>query len=162
MSPVLVDDDAQAADAEGQDLRVALLRLDLRLRLIVEAQRTELTERARDPFRGLYVSDADIDVALGDRRPTTWPSCCAPARLDRCRHDCGTWPISSTSTCSTRTPLLVCLAPDLDLRYERLYATCKMTSHGDVRSVDPRCACSAVARTAPGRRRSRRPGRTRG
>src|SRR5450631_3570647 len=50
-------------------LRPALLRLDLRLRLAVEALRGELTERARDPFRGLYISEADVDELLASASP---------------------------------------------------------------------------------------------
>src|SRR4051812_34433687 len=54
-----------ASTATGSsDLRAAVLRLDLRLRLAVDAQRTDLTERAKDPFRGLYISEADVDELL--------------------------------------------------------------------------------------------------
>ena len=34
----------------------ALFQLDLRLRLAVDTLREEMAERARDPFRGLYIS----------------------------------------------------------------------------------------------------------
>ena len=46
------------------DLRAALFRLDLRLRMAVDGFRGDLAERAKDPFRGLYISDADIDELL--------------------------------------------------------------------------------------------------
>src|SRR5437763_1204495 len=49
-------------------LRSALARLDLRLQLAVESQRAELAERARDPFRGLYISEADVDQLLAPDR----------------------------------------------------------------------------------------------
>ena len=104
------------------ELRGALLRLDLRLRLAVEGLRSELTERARDPFRGLYISEADVDELLaatpsadvakhllagpaGDVAPRL-------ARLARLFH-LGAF---------EQEALLICLAPELDLRYERLYA----------------------------------------
>src|SRR5262245_27303888 len=103
-------------------LRPALLRLDLRLRLAVDGLRSEQVERARDPFRGLYISEADVDELLAS----------APAVELAQRHLMG--PVSAGSPRLRRLAklfdldpfeqeaLLVCLAPDVDLRYERLYA----------------------------------------
>jgi hypothetical protein len=109
-----------AADTAG--LRPALLRLDLRLRLAVEGLRGELTERARDPFRGLYISEADVDELLASA---------PPAELAE-RHLAGPFALSSPRLerlsqlfnldAFEQETLLVCLAPDVDLRYERLYA----------------------------------------
>src|SRR5438034_1224091 len=58
---------AEAVGAGGTGLAglgAALLRLDLRLRLVVEAQREVMAERARDPFRGLYISEDAVDALL--------------------------------------------------------------------------------------------------
>jgi AAA+ superfamily predicted ATPase len=98
------------------------LRLDLRLRLAVEDQRGQLTERARDPFRGLYISETEVDELLAS----------APVAEIASRHLAG--PAAPTSPRLGRLAqlfelgefeqdaFLICLAPDLDLRYERLYA----------------------------------------
>jgi SpoVK/Ycf46/Vps4 family AAA+-type ATPase len=111
---------AQPAALEG--LRPALLRLDLRLRLAVEALRTELAERARDPFRGLYISENDVDELLATvppaelaRRHLTGPAAPGSPRLERLAH-------LFQLDAFEQECLLVCLAPDVDLRYERLYA----------------------------------------
>jgi hypothetical protein len=113
----------QAASIRGlAELRPALLRLDLRLRLAVEALRTELTERARDPFRGLYISESDVDTLLASappaelaRRHLAKPAGWASPRLRRLAELFELDPFEQDA-------LLVCLAPDVDLRYERLYA----------------------------------------
>jgi AAA+ superfamily predicted ATPase len=113
----------QAASIRGlAELRPALLRLDLRLRLAVEALRTELTERARDPFRGLYIAEGEVDELLASApsadvalRELSVPAALASPRLERLAHLFELDPFDQDA-------LLVCLAPDLDLRYERLYA----------------------------------------
>lgn len=104
------------------DLHAALFRLDLRLRLAVDAFRADLAERARDPFRGLYISDADVDELLEAipaaelaQRLLDEQVGPVPARLRRLCH------LFELDTFE-REALLVCLAPDVDLRYERLYA----------------------------------------
>ncbi|MGH2367154.1 MAG: hypothetical protein ACRDI2_03060, partial [Chloroflexota bacterium] len=113
-----------AATGEAPDLagfRGALLRLDVRLRLAVEALRGEVAERARDPFRGLYISEAHVDRLLaaappaevGERLLAGSAANVAP-RLDRLARSAGLSPFEQET-------LLICLAPDLDLRYERLY-----------------------------------------
>jgi SpoVK/Ycf46/Vps4 family AAA+-type ATPase len=104
------------------ELQAALFRLDLRLRMAVETFRVDLAERARDPFRGLYISDADIDELLA----STPASELAQRLLDeevgpvpeRVRRLCDLFELDTFE----REALLVCLAPDVDLRYERLYA----------------------------------------
>ena len=40
----------------------------------------DLAERARDPFRGLYISEADVDELLAERPPPSWPSACWPRK----------------------------------------------------------------------------------
>ena len=104
------------------DLDVALQRLDLRLRIAVETFRLDLAEKARDPFRGLYISDSDVDELL-----TNTPAAELAERLledevgpvpTRLRRLSELFGLSAFE----REALLVCLAPDVDLRYERLYA----------------------------------------
>ncbi|MBV9579797.1 MAG: ATP-binding protein [Chloroflexi bacterium] len=104
------------------ELQAALFRLDLRLRMAVETFRVDLAERAKDPFRGLYISDADIDELLAStpaaelaQRLLDEDIGPVPARLRR---------LSELFDLDNfeREVLLVCLAPDVDLRYERLYA----------------------------------------
>jgi ATP-dependent 26S proteasome regulatory subunit len=108
--------------ADGlRGLRPALLRLDLRLRLAVDALRSDAAERARDPFRGLYLSVEDIDYLLADtpavdvarRLLAEAPGVAAP-RLGALAKRFGLDAFAQDA-------LLICLAPDLDLRYERLY-----------------------------------------
>ncbi len=119
ISPPALSPDVERSSPE---LRSALFRLDLRLRLAVDTFRADLAERARDPFRGLYISDADVDELLASTpvaelaerllHEEVGP---VPARLRR---------LSNLFELDTfeREALLVCLAPDVDLRYERLYA----------------------------------------
>jgi len=104
------------------DLEAALSRLDLRLRLAVDAFREELAEKARDPFRGLYISDNDVDELLANapasevaQRLINEELGPVPTRLRR---------LSELFSLDAfeREAVLVCLAPDVDLRYERLYA----------------------------------------
>jgi AAA+ superfamily predicted ATPase len=111
-----------AVSTAMDELRPALLRLDLRLRLAVEAQRGDLAERARDPFRGLYISEADVDELLASappaelaRRHLADPAEPSGARLQRLVQ-------LFQLDVFEQDVLLVCLAPDVDLRYERLYA----------------------------------------
>jgi AAA+ superfamily predicted ATPase len=99
----------------------ALLRLDLRLRLAVDAQRDEIAERARDPFRGLYISEADVDALLASVPSSKtahdllqYPAGQSAPRLQRLAGLFGLQPAEQDA-------LLICLAPDLDLRYERLF-----------------------------------------
>jgi hypothetical protein len=111
------------ATASGRsEVRSALSRLDLRLRLVVEGQRETLAERARDPFRGLYISDADVDEILGDSpeqaladRIYATPVAAAAPRLGRLAR------LFNLNEFEQEV-LLIALAPEVDLRYERLYA----------------------------------------
>src|SRR5262252_874579 len=116
--PIQASSDAQPRP----DLHAALFRLDLRLRMAVDAFRVDLAERARDPFRGLYISDADVDELLASTPATEL----AQRLLDE---EVGPVPTRLRRLCDLfdlvpfeREALLVCLAPDVDLRYERLYA----------------------------------------
>ena len=96
-------------------------RLDVRLRLLVNGFRAELAERARDPLLGLSISDADVDGLLTDApwegRTDGWylrGAALASTRLQRLAELCGLDSFEQEA-------LLVCLAPDVELRYERLY-----------------------------------------
>ncbi len=111
-----------ATASASDDLQAALFRLDLRLRIAVDAFRAELTEKARDPFRGLYISDNDVDELLAD----TPASELAQRLIDE---ELGPIPTRLRRLSELfeldgfeREAVLVCLAPDVDLRYERLYA----------------------------------------
>jgi Winged helix domain, variant/ATPase family associated with various cellular activities (AAA) len=113
---------ATSVEVPQPDLRAALFRLDLRLRMAVDTFRVDLAERARDPFRGLYISDADVDELLASTPATEL----AQRLLDE---EVGPVPTRLRRLCDLfelapfeREALLVCLAPDVDLRYERLYA----------------------------------------
>jgi SpoVK/Ycf46/Vps4 family AAA+-type ATPase len=110
-----------AVTAGQQELQEALLRLDLRLRLAVEGQRELLAERARDPFRGLHVSDADVDSLLAATPPheiarqlLSEPASTVFPRLAWLSRRFGLNPFDQEA-------LLVCLAPELDLSYGLLY-----------------------------------------
>ena len=87
----------------------------------MDTLRDDVAERARDPFRGLYISEADVDGLLADsrRRRSRTSSSATPAaleapRLQRLIRAAGLSPFEAEV-------LLVCLAPEIDLRYERLY-----------------------------------------
>lgn len=114
---------AAVAGTGQTGLEAMLAHLDLRLRLAVEEQRAELAERARDPFRGLYISDADVEALLADTPDAArarqllleQPPAAVSPRLARLVRWFGLDALEQEA-------LLVCLAPDIDLRYERLYA----------------------------------------
>ncbi len=119
---ILFDTAVASSEHDGQDLRAALLRLDVRLRVAVDGQRTDLAERARDPFRGLYISDTDIDQMLGSAAPAELAEHLREGRIGpvppRLQQLARLFDLDAFE----QEALLVCLAPDLDLRYERLYA----------------------------------------
>jgi AAA+ superfamily predicted ATPase len=108
------------------ELGEALLRLDRRLEAALQAFETQQGGPVQDRFRGLYITPQQIGLALG-RRPG------APAfDLDDAERE-PLWAITDGSTAAwiARTfelsafeldVLLIALAPEYDLRYERLYA----------------------------------------
>jgi adenylate kinase family enzyme len=108
---------ANLAAADSGDLRAVFLRLDLRLRTLVDEFREELTERARDPLRGLYISEGDVDALLAELEVTRGEEHVERtngSRLDDLAERFGL-------TARERDILMICLAPDIDLRYERLF-----------------------------------------
>ena len=109
------------SEPAASELQGALFRLDLRLRLAVDTLRDDVAERARDPFRGLYISEADVDGLLASTPPAqiadallATPAALEAPRLQRLIRAAGLYPFEAEV-------LLVCLAPEIDLRYERLY-----------------------------------------
>ena len=104
------------------------------LNALLLAQLANFRDNLHDPYRGLYVSDADVDalVAAVPLRSTPQPSAQAledvlarwnqrtrgdarASRLDELVHRAGLSP-------RERGILLLCLAPEIDLRYQRIYA----------------------------------------
>src|SRR4029453_12786327 len=83
----------------------------------VDAFRGDLAEWTSDPFHGMYISEAEVDESLAGTLDEL------PDPLDgegnpRLRRLADLFDLDAFE----REALLVCLAPDLDLRYERLYA----------------------------------------
>lgn len=109
-----------------QALLAELQRVDERLRRQVGLLRAGAIRDDSDQFRGLYVSDADVDAILdGD-----WPL--APMGETDLN---GMTPVASAEHPPLRAlvhrfnldafdleALLICLAPEINLSYERLYA----------------------------------------
>ncbi|HUX87614.1 MAG TPA: ATP-binding protein [Chloroflexota bacterium] len=103
-------------------LRGALLRLDLRLREAAEVFRDEVAARGTDPYRAMYVSDSEVDGLLGDLPASDVASHLLdePIGLITPRlADLARWFVLDDFE---QEALLVCFAPEVDLRYERLYA----------------------------------------
>ncbi len=98
-----------------------LVPVGVRVGRAVGTFRSDLVEHAQDPFRGLYISEGDVDeilasvVAAGD---AVDPVVDAPGLAGRLRRLTSLFELSSFDY----EAFLICLAPDLDLRYERLYA----------------------------------------
>ena len=84
-----------------------------------------------DPFRGLYLSDEDVDQLLAarptraardDRRRWRGRGRGGPSRGRRQRHPAArAWPRTPRLTALDVELLLIALLPDLDARFERLY-----------------------------------------
>ncbi len=108
------------ADPDG--LRAGLLRLDLRLRLAVDALRGELASRADDPLRGLYISDSDVDALLDGTPPAEAADRLlggpVGAIVPRLAQLARIFDLDAFE----QEAILICLAPEIDLRYERIYA----------------------------------------
>lgn len=94
-----------------------LVPLDLRLREVVGALRADVAARAADPFRGLVISDDDVDALLAAES--------SQAQSDQDGRVATRLAYLGDMFGLTQfelDALLVCLAPEIDLRYERLYA----------------------------------------
>jgi hypothetical protein len=117
-----------------------LARLQILVRREIWHTRLERGERGDDEYRGLYVSDADIDVLLDEReRPTVGisrPDFSTPLRAveehissleEEARAAGELLPLECLVSLFglssfERDVILICLGVELDLRYERLYA----------------------------------------
>jgi hypothetical protein len=103
-----------------------LARLDLRLEAVVAAmQAANGPEGAADPYRGLYISH-DEAVLLATLAPGTPPEYADPDAAPSGVEDDGSrwaWLARAAGLSALDAGLLrVALAPELDLKYERLYA----------------------------------------
>jgi hypothetical protein len=113
-----------AADGGGAfgELLPALRRLDRILERAVRATRATLGPAAADPFRGLHLSASDVERELaGDAgAPTLWtgPEPGAAAASCRLAWLADTFGLSAFDV----DVVLIALACDIDLRYERIYA----------------------------------------
>jgi hypothetical protein len=109
------------ADLETRRLLARLAALQARVAEVV-ARRREHDPAPDDPFRGLYLSDEQVDRLLAEQpgRPdrqaaADWPPAGqVPSRLERLRRRFGLDPVDLEL-------LLIAMAPDLDSRFERLY-----------------------------------------
>lgn len=136
---------AASARLQMQMLQAELARIDVMLQR--EVRRWQLAgQDAGDAFRGLYVSDAQADALL--RRPpfSSWGQCAALPAEDQHAFDIALRQAEQQARALKRAAraqgeisrleqlmtafelepfeldaLLICLAPCLDLRYERLY-----------------------------------------
>ena len=141
------------SEPAASELQGALFRLDLRLRLAVDTLRDDVAERALDPFRGLYISEADVDGLLASTPPAqiadellATPAALEAPRLQRLIRAAGLSPFEAEV-------LLVCLAPEIDLRYERLYGYLQddVTRRRPTVDLILRLLCPVLAERLPAR-----------
>lgn len=121
--PQVGTESLSVSSADGRppgDLHAALLRLDLRLRLAVDGWREDLAQRARDPFRGLYLSDDDVEALLAGAPESACRLLAQPPEVGvpRLAALARRFELDAVDL----DALLICFAPEIDLRYERLYA----------------------------------------
>ena len=106
--------------------------VEARVRIIVAARREE-DPTPDDPFRGLYLSDEQVDRLLAGHRPPPAPDEDSATHLRRIESDADTAEAAGADIRLRRLErdfglepldvelLLVAVAPDLDSRFERLY-----------------------------------------
>ncbi|MCM8598989.1 MAG: ATP-binding protein [Candidatus Accumulibacter sp.] len=120
-------DEHRPTEAALAELLPALQRIDRLLQAAVDvAQRVYGREAASDPYRGLYVADGDagrlLGTALGQpllqAAGAELPLAAACADGSRLRRLQRTFALDAFDL----DLLLIALAPELDLRYQRLYA----------------------------------------
>ncbi len=123
-----VDDEAESAAPHLEGLLRMLRRFDARLERAVHSMRASGRNGAADSFRGLYISDDDAAHLLahtpcasplrprGEESQSIYAE--APGDVPRL-----SWLMRAFSLSPFDCDImLVALAPELDLRYERLYA----------------------------------------
>jgi len=125
-----------------EHLMAELERIDLRIRLRIERWRQRASHGGEDEFRGLYISEEEIDslIAAGPApaetpNPNDPPLANALAKLEheiagkkarsiergvplRLHRITGEFGLNEFET----DALLICLLPEIDTKYERLYA----------------------------------------
>ena len=112
--------------AAGRDVLRELARLDRRLEAAVAAMHaTHGADPAADPYRGLYVSHDDA-VRLAARAPGAAPAFAAAAFDEDGEDDDGSrwaWLCGAAGLGALDAGiLLLALAPEIDLKYERIFA----------------------------------------
>jgi hypothetical protein len=115
-----------AANASAAHLLECLRALEARVREAV-ARRRQTDPNPDDPFRGLYLSDEDVDRLLESSDPVAAAE--VPPRLLACAESDAVgelFRLNGLAVAFGLEPLdvellLVALAPDLDPRFERLY-----------------------------------------
>ena len=109
-------------------LLAMLRRLDRRLEPMVTGMQAASPEAAGDPYRGLYVSQAEVEQLLG--RPPGEPRFPRNGTTSTESEQDVSSPVPRLPWLKTRFGLspfdldvvVLALAPELDLRYERIYA----------------------------------------
>ena len=109
-------------------LLAVLHRLDHRLESAVAAMQSASPEAAGDPYRGLYISHADVEQLL--RRPPGEPPFQRNGSTSTELEPDSASPVprlARLTTCFGLSPfdldvVVLALAPEVDLRYERIYA----------------------------------------
>ncbi|MGF7031720.1 ATP-dependent 26S proteasome regulatory subunit [Paenibacillus mucilaginosus] len=118
--------------------------LDLKLRGLL-ARRSGAEDQDHDPWRGLAMSDAEAYALLDGRQPqeagqeppeirelrrlANGQASMIRARLERSREQGGELPLSRLSRAFSLTPweeswILICLAPEVDRKYGKLFGFC--------------------------------------
>jgi hypothetical protein len=98
----------------------SLRNLDARLLRVLEATRAQSgSEPGGDPFRGLYISEADVFRYVREPAEPTLNGGRGPLASGEAFAKIGDLYGLSSDECDT---LLIALAPEIDTRYERIYA----------------------------------------
>lgn len=110
-----------SAPPEALAILESLSRLDVRLDAMTSAARAETgRDPGADPFRGLYISDADVDRLLRSPDSEIRAAASREPLASGPRFDdlAARYKLSSVEA----DALLLAAAPELDLRYERIFA----------------------------------------
>jgi len=115
----------------------ALKRLDLLLAARVERLRLDPVAAGYNQYRGLFLSDAEIDAVLPGYGARPMPDCAAATALEQRAEElrreaaadgsAGSEPLRELARCFELDDfdllmVLLCLAPEIDRKYEKLYA----------------------------------------
>ena len=154
----------QPEAADDQHLHMALGWLHRLLAWQIDVTRQTFGALADDPYRGLYVPDAEVDVLAA--APNPLPPELAAARAELAAERATIAEISAGSRLArlarqfNLSPfdcdvLLLALAPELDLRYERIYGYIQddVTKKRPTVSLALRLFCTSDAETLAARAR---------